>query len=63
MDLSNIYSIIGTSCAGKSTAMKHLAKQHNDIALEGGRDLINADLLRRVCSIGNSQRKLKQADP
>ena len=34
MDLSNVYFIIGTSYAGKSTAVKNLAKRHHGIALE-----------------------------
>ena len=34
MDLSNVYFIIGTSYAGKSTAVKNLAQRHNGIALE-----------------------------
>ena len=34
MDLNNVYFIIGTSYAGKSTAVKNLAKRHNGIALE-----------------------------
>ncbi len=34
MDLSNVYFIIGTSYAGKSTTVKNLAKRHNGIALE-----------------------------
>jgi hypothetical protein len=34
MDLKNVYFIIGTSYAGKSTTVKNLAKRHNGIALE-----------------------------
>ena len=34
MDLKNVYFIIGTSYAGKSTAVKNLAKRHHGIALE-----------------------------
>jgi hypothetical protein len=34
MDLSNMYFVIGTSYAGKSTIVKNLAKKHNGIALE-----------------------------
>ena len=34
MDLNNVYFIIGTSYAGKSTTVKNLAKRHNGIALE-----------------------------
>jgi len=34
MDLSNVYFVIGTSYAGKSTLVKNLAKKHNGIALE-----------------------------
>ena len=34
MDLSNVYFVIGTSYAGKSTVVKNLAKKHNGIALE-----------------------------
>ena len=34
MDLSNVYFIIGTSYAGKSTTVKNLAKRHHGIALE-----------------------------
>ena len=34
MDLSNVYFIIGPSYAGKSTAVKNLAKRHHGIALE-----------------------------
>ena len=34
MDLSNVYFLIGTSYAGKSTTVKNLAKRHNGIALE-----------------------------
>ena len=34
MDLSNVYFIIGTSYAGKSTTVKNLAKRHNGIVLE-----------------------------
>ena len=34
MDLSNVYFVIGTSYAGKSTIVKNLAKKHNGIALE-----------------------------
>ena len=34
MDLNNVYFIIGTSYAGKSTLVKNLAKKHNGLALE-----------------------------
>ena len=34
MDLSNVYFVIGTSYAGKSTVVKNLAKKHCGIALE-----------------------------
>lgn len=34
MDLSNVYFVIGTSYAGKSTVVKNLAKKHRGIALE-----------------------------
>ena len=34
MDLSNVYFVIGTAYAGKSTLVKNLAKKHNGIALE-----------------------------
>ncbi|MBR4530473.1 MAG: hypothetical protein IKO80_09385, partial [Lachnospiraceae bacterium] len=34
MDLGNVYFVIGTSYAGKSTIVKNLAKKHNGIALE-----------------------------
>ena len=34
MDLRNVYFVIGTSYAGKSTIVKNLAKKHNGIALE-----------------------------
>ena len=34
MDLGNIYYVIGTSYAGKSTVVKNLAKKHGGIALE-----------------------------
>ncbi len=34
MDLRNVYFIIGTSYAGKSTIVKNLAKKHNGLALE-----------------------------
>lgn len=34
MDLSNVFFIIGTSYAGKSTTVKNLAKRHHGIALE-----------------------------
>lgn len=34
MDLSNVYFVIGTSYAGKSTIVKNLARKHNGIALE-----------------------------
>ena len=34
MDLSNVYFVIGTSYAGKSTIVKNLAKKHGGIALE-----------------------------
>lgn len=34
MDLKNVYFVIGTSYAGKSTVVKNLAKKHNGIALE-----------------------------
>jgi len=34
MDLSNVYFVIGTSYAGKSTIVKNLAKKHRGIALE-----------------------------
>lgn len=34
MDLRNVYFVIGTSYAGKSTLVKNLAKKHNGIALE-----------------------------
>ena len=34
MELSNVYFVIGTSYAGKSTVVKNLAKKHNGIALE-----------------------------
>ena len=34
MDLNNVYFVIGTSYAGKSTIVKNLAKKHNGIALE-----------------------------
>lgn len=34
MDLKNVYFIIGTSYAGKSTLVKNLAKKHHGLALE-----------------------------
>jgi hypothetical protein len=34
VDLGNVYFVIGTSYAGKSTIVKNLAKKHNGIALE-----------------------------
>ena len=34
MNLDNVYFVIGTSYAGKSTIVKNLAKKHNGIALE-----------------------------
>ena len=34
MDLRNMYFVIGTSYAGKSTVVKNLAKKHHGIALE-----------------------------
>ena len=34
MDLKNVYFVIGTSYAGKSTVVKNLAKKHHGIALE-----------------------------
>ena len=34
MKYDNIYFVIGTSYAGKSTIVKNLAKKHNGIALE-----------------------------
>ena len=34
MNLSNVYFVIGTSYAGKSTVVKNLAKKHGGIALE-----------------------------
>ena len=34
MNLGNVYFIIGTSYAGKSTTVKNLAKRHHGIALE-----------------------------
>ena len=34
MDFGNVYFVIGTSYAGKSTIVKNLAKKHNGIALE-----------------------------
>ena len=34
MDLRNVYFVIGTSYAGKSTIVKNLAAKHNGIALE-----------------------------
>jgi len=34
MNLKNVYFVIGTSYAGKSTIVKNLAKKHNGIALE-----------------------------
>ena len=34
MDLRNVYFVIGTSYAGKSTIVKNLAKKHNGLALE-----------------------------
>lgn len=34
MDLRNVYFVIGTSYAGKSTLVKNLAKKHNGLALE-----------------------------
>lgn len=34
MDLKNVYFVIGTSYAGKSTIVKNLSKKHNGIALE-----------------------------
>lgn len=34
MNLENVYFVIGTSYAGKSTIVKNLAKEHNGIALE-----------------------------
>ena len=34
MDLKNVYFVIGTSYAGKSTIVKNLAKKHHGIALE-----------------------------
>ncbi|MBP5655144.1 MAG: hypothetical protein J6X33_06480 [Clostridiales bacterium] len=33
-DLKNVYFVIGTSYAGKSTIVKNLARKHNGIALE-----------------------------
>ena len=34
MDLRNVYFVIGTSYAGKSTIVKNLAKKHKGLALE-----------------------------
>ena len=34
MDLANVYFVIGTSYAGKSTIVKNLAKKHHGLALE-----------------------------
>ena len=34
MDLRNVYFVIGSSYAGKSTIVKNLAKKHNGLALE-----------------------------
>ncbi len=34
MNLENVYFVIGTSYAGKSTIVKNLARKHNGIALE-----------------------------
>ncbi len=34
MDLRNVYFVIGTSYAGKSTIVKNLAKKHNGLVLE-----------------------------
>lgn len=34
MDLGNVYFVIGTSYAGKSTIVKNLARKHDGIALE-----------------------------
>lgn len=34
MDLRNVYFVIGTSYAGKSTIVKNLAKKHHGLALE-----------------------------
>ena len=34
MDLGNVFFVIGTSYAGKSTIVKNLAKKHHGIALE-----------------------------
>ena len=34
MNLKNVYFVIGTSYAGKSTIVKNLAKKHNGLALE-----------------------------
>lgn len=34
IDLRNVYFVIGTSYAGKSTIVKNLAKKHNGLALE-----------------------------
>ncbi len=34
MDLRNVYFVIGTSYAGKSTLVKRLAEKHHGIALE-----------------------------
>ena len=34
MNLNNVFFVIGTSYAGKSTLVKNLAKKHNGIALE-----------------------------
>lgn len=34
MDLSNVYFVIGTSYAGKSTLVKNLARKHGGLALE-----------------------------
>ena len=34
MDLSNVYFVIGTAYAGKSTVVKNLAEKHSGIALE-----------------------------
>ena len=34
MDLSNVFFVIGTSYAGKSTIVKNMAKKHNGIELE-----------------------------
>jgi len=54
MELKNVYFVIGTSYAGKSTIVKNLAAKHNGIELEEPDPQAALDnyreILTRICS-------------